>query len=147
MIEDYSGPFLAFQGGLGIDIGEFGQFLGLGGGALGFISETDARSYGISGYLGGGLSVDIIPGIEAGVGLILTYIRLDISPESYVIRRPDNLTIDRGRLFSHIFLGSRSPWPPNISGINFPPISIIRGLALSVANNYANVFEAIHNVR
>lgn len=141
---DYAGPFFSVTGGVGLDVGELGQFVGLGVGVSGFISWGDARLYGISWYIGGGLSVDLIPGLEAGMGIFLFY-QPTSSPQSYVYNAPDGKKVNRGLLLQDIGSGSLSPWPFFIADTAVGQTS--RMLAKLEALRYANIYEEIHNAK
>jgi len=131
VIDHYKGQSLAFQVGISADV--FPQPIGVGGGLGAFVSYNDLLLRGVTWYVGGGLSADLIPGFELGVGLTLFYFPDVSTRKSYVL--PDN-TINRPQLLSDIFSGSRSPWPPYFSKETIASRAFGASLALRAAIAY-----------
>jgi hypothetical protein len=134
VVDHYMGQSLAFQGGISVDV--FPQPIGIGGGLGAFVSYNDLRLRGITWYAGGGLSADLIPGVELGVGLILFYFPDVSTRKSYVL--PDN-KINKAQLISDIFSGSRSPWPPYYSKETIASRAFGAALALQAATAYEEI--------
>jgi hypothetical protein len=134
---DYEGPFLAISGGVGLDIG---QIVGAGTGLVGFVSTGDFRLYGVSGYIGGGISLDLIPGLEVGGAILFYY-----GKGSYTRYAADGTHVNRTLLLQDINSGYQSPWPFFIESTAAGQASRI--LAKLEALQYADIYEEIHNAK
>ena len=140
--KDYAGPFFVVAGGSGIDVGELWQPVGLGAGLSAFVSWEDIHIRGVSAYIGGGLSYDIIPFVEAGVGIWMDYYPTS-DVQSYVTNTPNGKKVNRGLLFQHISSGDQSPWPFFVS--YSPTGQASRTIAISLAIKYADVYDKLQN--
>lgn len=146
VVTDYAGPFFTVTGGAGLDVGELGQFAGLGAGLVGFISWSDIRLYGISWYLGGGLSFDLIPGLEAGAGIFLFYQPKGVLQSYTFVASDGKKMVNRSLLSQDILSGNHTPWPYTLVGITATG-QTSRMLAAIEAQRYANVYEEIQNAK
>ena len=94
----------------------------------------------------GGLSFDLIPGLEAGAGIFLFY-QPKSGFQSYIIEASDGKRIvNRTLLSQDILSGNHTPWPYTLVGITAAG-QTSRMLAAIEAQRYANIYEEIQNAK